>query len=1553
MNGGKYVEGGEGELAPSAAQVPVGWQRRLDPSGVVYVSPSGSLLSCLEQVKTYLLTDGTCKCGLECPLVLHKVFNFSPGAAVRQRTAEDVKADEDVTKLCNHKRKILAVATLHRSMDSSKTSLGPTCTGGYTSLASSLTPPSRSVTSRTIKGKVPERLSSCAPGGCRSPFQALGSPQQQELLFSFPRTRLGSAEQGQKSPYRSGHSGILSPASYREGSISPRTDPIGSPDPFPRGNPGFLGASSPSPHGKGRVRQSPPGVMPHGAPVQANCSLPCRTNVNIPLSPTTIAAKSPVTRKSPCGFSSGVDLPARAGFHLKPSLSPSCTLAKKQLSSEKDPLGILDPIPSVQESESAVAIDSKPLAFQLKAHSHPNPLTFQPNTLSHPNPSNFQPNAHNPNQSNFQPNAHNHNPSTFQPNTLSQVPMMNLVIPPPAIVPLPSNLPLPTVKPVSHGSHQQRAQHSVPASVSLSPVTSPPHMPSSSLQRMVASPQRSRSSSSSTSSDHGGFVSPTGPQPPSCSIKPPPRSPRSAMGSPRPSLPSSPSNKPEPLHPCRDPGPLHGGGKSSMFPPGPAGNGPQNGQPGLLGTQLNQILTQQNAASFPASNLLSAAAKAQLANRDKLAGSVEGGDSCMNSGVSSSSRSCGGDGQSTLKLTPTPGTSPEAQSGRAALRDKLMAQQRDLLRKRQLPHAGSNGGSSVFSMLRSRMMDLRPLGPNEHLRTEPQAAGPHPNKSMAKLLQSMSCHSTHQNRGPTPAAVTPNQAELQFGDGPRLRQNVAHSSHQPFSVMGNCRNLPLGPPDHQSHQIPHALQREPQSCRYVLGQAKMEDHLLGSTDKGLLNPGDPATLVDLQSQGICQATQGAQDPKAFPKTHFSSSTSSSPTACLFQNFQMSLPESISDSVKPVNKLSGVALHPEPVGMESLTRLQESMSQLPPEGRPSAEPRIGAESVNDVYRVVMDTSSKNVEIGNTGSCSNQSSGVPARSCMTSYPNSISMPTNLQLAVRNLPQAGVSHSHATSNLTHAAGNLLHAPNYHPQAANNLPQAANNFSHAASDLHRAANSILHAANDPPPAANNLPHTPSSLPHAGSNLSHAANNHSHPHSVNNNLYDHLDSSLQPQPRLHPNINQTTEQGKCPTEGGDVQAQECFRSPRQGPLRQQWDIADAKLGPGPNGHVPWQGQEVLNCSAQVQSNMGRSNTRTPTGSLEHKPTRVTNPALWPSDAALHLSDSALQPSDSALRLSDSALPQCNQAVRPTGPALQQCDPALRPTNPAVQPADPALRFSDPTLLPSSPALRPGNPALRPANPAMRPTDRALQSTDPALQPGERAILVEGLNLNNCKPAMLYFKQRLEQSVEHCGHVNGRSPHLGRGYADVLSHSRQEIPMEDQSPGSSTSLEGPLLKDYSHYNGHYNGHGSPSPSDTKSLSSEEDLRHPDSPSSAELLHFRPQAFSMGQLVWGPLKGFPPWPVKLMHEEQLLNQGVQSGVPGEVEPGRLKTLTEDLEALNSAAKRSRNGGKLNNHIEAAIHEAMSELDRMSGSVHQILPRDRPIKAPKAKRRKISR
>lgn len=57
---------------------------------------------------------------------------------VKLRTAEDVKADEDVTKLCIHKRKLIAVATLHKSMELPPPSLTLTSPGGGTSMPSYL-----------------------------------------------------------------------------------------------------------------------------------------------------------------------------------------------------------------------------------------------------------------------------------------------------------------------------------------------------------------------------------------------------------------------------------------------------------------------------------------------------------------------------------------------------------------------------------------------------------------------------------------------------------------------------------------------------------------------------------------------------------------------------------------------------------------------------------------------------------------------------------------------------------------------------------------------------------------------------------------------------------------------------------------------------------------------------------------------------------------------------------------------------------------------------------------------------------------------------------------------------------------------------------------------------------------------------------------------------------------------------------------------------------------------------------------------------------------------
>ncbi|KYN04831.1 Methyl-CpG-binding domain protein 5, partial [Cyphomyrmex costatus] len=48
--------------------------------GVIMLStsPSSTALGSLDQLKEYLTTVGTCKCGLECPLRPEQVFNFDP-----------------------------------------------------------------------------------------------------------------------------------------------------------------------------------------------------------------------------------------------------------------------------------------------------------------------------------------------------------------------------------------------------------------------------------------------------------------------------------------------------------------------------------------------------------------------------------------------------------------------------------------------------------------------------------------------------------------------------------------------------------------------------------------------------------------------------------------------------------------------------------------------------------------------------------------------------------------------------------------------------------------------------------------------------------------------------------------------------------------------------------------------------------------------------------------------------------------------------------------------------------------------------------------------------------------------------------------------------------------------------------------------------------------------------------------------------------------------------------------------------------------------------------
>jgi len=84
---------------------------------VICDSPSNTCLRSHGEVRQYLLRDGTCKCGLQCPLVVDKTFVFdTQRAQSKHLLADDISlASDQSNSLCNHRRKILAVAAFQQS----------------------------------------------------------------------------------------------------------------------------------------------------------------------------------------------------------------------------------------------------------------------------------------------------------------------------------------------------------------------------------------------------------------------------------------------------------------------------------------------------------------------------------------------------------------------------------------------------------------------------------------------------------------------------------------------------------------------------------------------------------------------------------------------------------------------------------------------------------------------------------------------------------------------------------------------------------------------------------------------------------------------------------------------------------------------------------------------------------------------------------------------------------------------------------------------------------------------------------------------------------------------------------------------------------------------------------------------------------------------------------------------------------------------------------------------------------------------------------------------
>ncbi|XP_075385951.1 methyl-CpG-binding domain protein 5 isoform X2 [Tenrec ecaudatus] len=1491
MNGGKECDGGDKDGCLPAIQVPVGWQRRVDASGVRYVSPSGSLLSCLEQVKTYLLTDGTCKCGLECPLILPKVFNFDPGAAVKQRTAEDVKADEDVTKLCIHKRKIIAVATLHKSMEAPHPSLVLTSPGGGTNATPVV--PSRAATPRSVRNKSHEGITNSVMPECKHPFklmigssnamgrlyvQELPGSQQQELHPIYPRQRLGSSEHGQKSPFRGSHGGLPSPASsgsqiYGDGSISPRTDPLGSPDVFTRNNPGFHGAPNSSPIHLNRTPLSPPSVMLHGSPVQSSCAMAGRTN--IPLSPT-LTTKSPVMKKPMCNFSTNMEIP-RSMFHHKPPQGPppppppSCALQKKPLTSEKDPLGILDPIPSKPVNQNPVII----------------------------NPTNFHSNVH------------------------SQVPVMNVGMPP-AVVPLPSNLPLPTVKPghMNHGSHVQRAQHSASTSLSPSPVTSPVHMMGTGIGRIEASPQRSRSSS--TSSDHGNFMMPpVGPQATCSGIKVPPRSPRSTIGSPRPSMPSSPSTKSDGYHQYKDiPNSLIAGmsnvlntPSSAAFPTAPAGSGSVKSQPGLLGMPLNQILNQHNAASFPASSLLSAAAKAQLANQNKLAGNNS--SSSSNSGAVAGSGNT--EGHSTLNTVFPPTANMllptgEGQSGRAALRDKLMSQQKDSMRKRKQPP------TTVLSLLRQSQVDSSAVPKPGPDLLRKQGQGSFPISSMSQLLH-LSSNSTPVCGGSN-TALPCSANQLHFTN-PNMNSSVLQNSlAQNIPLRGeavHCHdantnfvhsNSPV--PSHRLAGLINQIQASG-NCG-MLSQSGMA---LGNS----LHPNPPQSRISASSTPVIPNSIVSSYTQTSAEAG-GSGPSSSVTIAGTSHPAITKTTSVLQDGVIVTTAAGNPLQSQlPIGSDFPFVGQEHALHFPPNSTPSSHlPHPLNPSLLNSLPISLPVNQQHLLNQNLLNILQPSAGEGDMSSLNNTLNNHQL-THLQSLLNNnqmFPPA-----QQPQQLLQGYQNLqaFQGQPTMPCPANSNPMACL-FQNFQVRMQEDA-ALLNKRLNNPPGLTALPENP-----------------------NTTLPPFHDAPCELQPRRDPPLGQPVKDGLVVGGQGDASVDAIYKAVVEAASKgMQVVITTAVNSTTQMSPVPALSAmsaftasigAPLNLSSAVSAVIHGRNV----GGVDPE-ARLRNTRGPRLPANLDHGKNANEGDGFEYFKSASCQASKTQWDGEQSPGAERnrwkCEEF----------------FDHSGRLHSSPCRERSNTV---STLPFLPGEQHPIMLPPRNCQGDK-ILEENFRYNNYKRTMMSFKERLENTVERCAHINGNRARQSRGFGELLSTAKHDLVLEEQSPSSSNSLESSLVKDYIHYNGDFNSKSINgcvhSPSDAKSVSSEDGLRNADSPSSNELIHYRPRTFNVGDLVWGQIKGLTSWPGKLVREDDVHNSCQQSPEEGKAESEKLKAPTGGLEAYSRVRKRNRKSGQLNNHLEAAIHEAMSELDKMSGSVHQIPQGDRQMRPPKPKRRKISR
>ncbi|XP_059092531.1 uncharacterized protein LOC131887828 [Tigriopus californicus] len=97
----------------TTVRVPFGWRRLVLSESVIYYSPSGVQLRSMDDVKTYLLREGTCKCGLECPIRIDESFDFDD---TKHSEAQPFVMDSTIpSRYCAHKKLLAGLAALDKT----------------------------------------------------------------------------------------------------------------------------------------------------------------------------------------------------------------------------------------------------------------------------------------------------------------------------------------------------------------------------------------------------------------------------------------------------------------------------------------------------------------------------------------------------------------------------------------------------------------------------------------------------------------------------------------------------------------------------------------------------------------------------------------------------------------------------------------------------------------------------------------------------------------------------------------------------------------------------------------------------------------------------------------------------------------------------------------------------------------------------------------------------------------------------------------------------------------------------------------------------------------------------------------------------------------------------------------------------------------------------------------------------------------------------------------------------------------------------------------------